>query len=64
MTIKHQFIAKVSQPLSENFKGYKYIVFKPGKIIQSDKTTIHKLPQALIFSFAGNMAIFEQQTEA
>ena len=40
MTIKHQFIAKAFQLSSKNVKEYNYLVFKPRKTIQSDKTTI------------------------
>ena len=48
MAIKHQFTVKWLQPSSKNVKKYNYLVFKPRRIIQSDKTTIHNLFQVLI----------------
>ena len=58
MTIKHQFIAKAFQLSSKSVKEYNYLVFKPRKTIQSDKTTIQVIN--LNYWSYSNLFIFEK----
>ena len=66
MTVKHQFIANSVTILKQNAKEKDYLIIKPQKITEWNKTAIHNLNNdyTAICPFSEKTTIFEIQTKS